>query len=105
MECSVCEKKLKEGEVFYGDVGTYHEGKPLCECCYCQSEPAAVVYYGKDENPYATSETRNETYGDSSEKAKADVNYDNPKWYRNMIFDENASNKIAELFPERKMKN
>jgi len=46
----------------------------------------------------------NETDGDLVEKAKAEVNYDNPKWYRNVIFDGNSLNKIAELFPERRMK-
>ena len=38
------------------------------------------------------------------EKAKAEIDYDNPKWYRNIIFDENALKKLAELFPERKIK-
>jgi hypothetical protein len=38
------------------------------------------------------------------EKAKAEVDYDNPKWYRNIIFDEEALNKLAELFPERQIK-
>lgn len=38
------------------------------------------------------------------EKAKAEVDYDNPKWYRNIVFDEEALNKLAELFPERQIK-
>ena len=38
------------------------------------------------------------------EKAKAEVDYDNPKWYRNILFDENVFNKLAELFPEREIK-
>jgi hypothetical protein len=37
------------------------------------------------------------------EKAKAEVDYDNPKWYRNIIFDEQALSKLAELFPEEKI--
>jgi hypothetical protein len=38
------------------------------------------------------------------EKAKAEVDYDNPKWYKNIVFDEEALNKLAELFPERQIK-
>jgi hypothetical protein len=38
------------------------------------------------------------------EKAKTEVDYDNPKWYKNIIFDEEALNKLAELFPERQIK-
>jgi hypothetical protein len=37
------------------------------------------------------------------EKAKNEVDYDNPKWYRNIVFDENALKKLAELFPERRI--
>jgi len=182
---------LRKGEVFYGDIGTYYEGKPLCECCYYESEPAAVVYYGKDENPCVISETRNETDGDfrvfwvrtdpwrgyyqtkseryvlvntaellayhqsermlkkfderikelfdehgidyarifarSSnvfyqnydlyvrkdqeklariliQRVKEEVDYDNPKWCRNIVFNEEALKLLAELFPERNIK-
>jgi len=35
---------------------------------------------------------------------KAEVDYNNPKWYKNIIFDEEALNKLAELFPERQIK-
>lgn len=38
------------------------------------------------------------------EKAKAEVDYNNPKWYRNIVFDEEALSKLAELFPERQIK-
>ena len=38
------------------------------------------------------------------EKTKAEVDYSNPKWYRNIVFDEEALNKLAELFPERQIK-
>jgi len=38
------------------------------------------------------------------ERAKAEVDYNNPKWYRNIIFDEEALNKLAELLPERQIK-
>jgi len=64
MKCSICEKKLKKGEVFYGDEGTYYEGKPLCETCYYEDEPCATVFYGRDDQPYFISLTRNETEGD-----------------------------------------
>jgi hydroxyacyl-ACP dehydratase HTD2-like protein with hotdog domain len=36
-------------------------------------------------------------------KAKAEVDYENPKWYRNLIFDERVLSKLAELFPEEKI--
>jgi len=36
-------------------------------------------------------------------KAKAEVDYNNPKWYRNIIFDETVLEKLSELFPERKI--
>lgn len=34
-------------------------------------------------------------------KAKEDVDYDNPKWYKNIIFDEATLGEVAKLFPER----
>lgn len=37
-------------------------------------------------------------------KAKAEVDYNNPKWYRNIVFDADALNKLAELFPERRIR-
>jgi len=37
-------------------------------------------------------------------KAKAEVDYNNPKWYRNIIFDDEALNKLSHLFPERQIK-
>lgn len=37
-------------------------------------------------------------------KAKSEVNYNNPKWYRNIVFDETALNQLTELFPEREIK-
>jgi hypothetical protein len=37
-------------------------------------------------------------------KTKAEVDYDNPKWYRNIVFDEDALNKLSQLFPERQIK-
>lgn len=191
MKCSVCEEKLKKGEVFYGDKGTYYEGKLLCEICYYEDEPAATVFYKGDDQPYVISHTRNETEGDFSvhwrstdpwrgyyetksdkyalvntaellayhesekilknfderirelfddhdvdyarvfarssnvfynnydlyvkkdqellgrllvAKAKAEVDYNNPKWYRNIVFDEEALNKLSQLFPERLIK-
>jgi hypothetical protein len=38
------------------------------------------------------------------EKTKDEVDYSNPKWYRNIVFDEEALNKLTELFPERQIK-
>jgi len=192
MRCVVCGKRIKKNEsVYVGDDGTFYEGKTLCESCYLESEPCAIVFYSEDEHPYEISETRNETGGDfrlkwhsidpwrgyyelesknyvlinsaeilayhesekmlkefdkkvrelfdkhnidyarvfarSSnifcqnydlyvkkeqallagllvEKAKAEVDYNNPKWYKNIIFDEKTLNKLAELFPERQIK-
>ncbi len=37
-------------------------------------------------------------------KAKNEVDYDNPKWYKNIVFNEDALDKLAELFPERQIK-
>jgi len=37
-------------------------------------------------------------------KAKSEVDYDNPKWYKNIVFDEDALNKLSQLFPERQIK-
>jgi hypothetical protein len=37
-------------------------------------------------------------------KAKQEVDYENPKWYRNIVFDETALKTLAELFPEREIK-
>jgi len=37
-------------------------------------------------------------------KAKSEVDYDKPRWYKNIIFDGTALNKLAELFPERQIK-
>jgi hypothetical protein len=37
-------------------------------------------------------------------KAKAEVDYSNPKWYRNIVFDEDALSKLSQLFPERQIK-
>lgn len=37
-------------------------------------------------------------------KAKAEVDYANPKWYRNIVFNEHSLNKLSQLFPERNIK-
>jgi hypothetical protein len=184
VKCSICNTKVKDSYV--GDIGTLYEGKPLCETCYYEDEPAATVFYSRDRQPYVISCTRNETDGDfkvqwhstdpwrgyyevksekyalvnSAEllawhqsermlkkfddrikelfdeqgieyvrvfartsnvfysnyklfvdksqeflarilvaKAKLEVDYQNPKWYRNIVFDELTLNKLAELFP------
>jgi len=37
-------------------------------------------------------------------KAKSEVDYNNPKWYKNIVFDESSLKTLAELFPERNLK-
>lgn len=37
-------------------------------------------------------------------KAKAEVDYNNPKWYRNIVFDNDVLDKLSRLFPERHIK-
>ena len=37
-------------------------------------------------------------------KAKTEVDYDNPKWYRNILFDEEMLTKLDHMFPERELK-
>jgi hypothetical protein len=37
-------------------------------------------------------------------KVKAEVEYNNPKWYRNIVFDNDALDKLSQLFPERQIK-
>jgi len=191
MKCNACGKRIKKNEGHYvGDNGTFYEGKILCESCYLEYEPCAVVYYSGDDHPYVISETRNETGGDFRlkwhsidpwrgyyetesekyvlvntaelladhesekmlkefdkrirevfdtfgldyarvfartsnvfcqnydlyvkknqallahflvERVKKEVDYDNPKWYRNIVFSEEALNLLKELFPERKI--
>jgi len=191
VKCTICDQRIRRSEAYFGDEGTFYEGKPLCETCYCEDEPAATVFYGRDDEPHIISYTRNETEGDftvqwhstdpwrgyyetkseryslvntaellayhESEqmlkefddkvrelfdgsgieyarvfarssnvfyqnydiyvkkdqallagllvaKAKGEVDYDNPKWYRNIVFDNDALTKLAELFPERSIK-
>jgi hypothetical protein len=36
-------------------------------------------------------------------KAKAEVDYYNPRWYRNIVFDESVLKRLSELFPETKI--
>lgn len=182
---------MKKAHLYSGDPGTAYEGKPVCEVCYYESEPAATIFYNRDEHPHIISGTRNETDGDfrvrwrstdpwrgyyvaESEKyamvntaellsyhesgkmledfdqrvrelydevdldyarvfarssnvfyqnydlfvrkdqivygslltfkAKEEVDYDNPRWYRNILFDEATLDKISEMFPERKIR-
>ncbi len=38
-----------------------------------------------------------------SAKAKQEADYGNPKWYRGILFDEEALSKLSELFPEEKI--
>jgi hypothetical protein len=190
MKCSSCGNRIRKSDAYLGDERTFYENKPLCETCYCEDEPCAVIYYNKNEEPCVISGTRNETEGDFSvkwqstdpwrghyetksesyslintaellawheseemlkhfderirelfdesgieyarifarssnvfyqsydlyvkkdqelvgrllvAKAKAEVDYENPKWYRNIIFDDQALNKLTELFPEEKI--
>ncbi len=37
-------------------------------------------------------------------KVKQEIGYDDPKWYRNIIFDEDALKTLTKLFPERRIK-
>jgi hypothetical protein len=74
-KCACCGCEI-HGEAFSGDKGTHYEGKPLCEVCYWEDEPCAIVYYGGDEYaplgeadcPHQISETRNETDGEFTVK-------------------------------------
>jgi len=34
MRCVICGKILKENELFFGELGTEFENKPLCKKCY-----------------------------------------------------------------------
>jgi len=188
VKCYSCDSKIRKSEAYYGDKGTYYEGKPLCNSCYNEDEPCATVFYGKDETPYTISHARNETDGDFrthfvhtdawrgyhqtesdkyalvntaellayheseemlanfdkkirelydehgidyarvfvrssnvfyqnydlyakkeqylpayllANKAKGEVEYYNPKWYRGVVFDEGSLAKLAKLFPEK----
>lgn len=38
------------------------------------------------------------------QRAKDEVSYNDPKWYRNIIFDSDALKTLARLFPEYKIK-
>jgi hypothetical protein len=40
----------------------------------------------------------------STRASKSEVDYNNSRWYRNIVFDEGALNKGAEFFPERQIK-
>jgi len=37
-------------------------------------------------------------------KAKSEVDYENPKWYRGIVFDEDALSKLGQLFPEENIR-
>jgi hypothetical protein len=190
MSCSICADKLEENNSYIGDRHTPYEDKLLCEICYYESDPSAVVLYKNDDTPYIITDTRNETEGDfvtqwkstdpwrgyyetrskkytrinSAEllawheseqvvknfddriqelfdehdidyariiartsnvfyqnydlyvkkdqailghllvnKVKNEVDYYNPKWYRNILFDEESLEKLADLFPEKEI--
>lgn len=38
------------------------------------------------------------------QRAKFEVDYDNPQWYRNIVFDSDSLSKLSELFPEVSIK-
>lgn len=190
MKCTICDQRIKNCETLFGDEGTPYEGKHLCESCYYEDEPAAIVFYNRDKQPHVISGTRNETDGDFSirwhstdpwrgyyetssreyglvntaellaghksermvkdfderirklfdeqeidyarvfarssnvffqnydlyvkrdkilpaallvAKAKSDLDYSNPKWYRNIVFDESSLKRLADLFPEHQI--
>lgn len=68
VKCSVCGAKLNREDAYYGDKGTFYEGKPLCEVCYWEDEPCATVYFSDDDEPHFISYTRNETDGEFTVK-------------------------------------
>ena len=39
-----------------------------------------------------------------AQKAKHEVSYNDPKWYNNIIFDEESLNFLSKLFPEKSIK-
>lgn len=61
--CVLCGQRMGNDGVHFGDVGTFYQGKRLCETCYYESEPIATLYYGTCDTPNIISETRNETDG------------------------------------------
>jgi hypothetical protein len=67
MKCASCGDKIRKNDDCYiADQGTKYEGKPVCYSCYEYdlSEPAATVYYGKDEEPKIIGTVVNETDGE-----------------------------------------
>ena len=190
MKCSACATDLEKEEAHYGEPATFYDNAPLCETCYYEDEPCAVVYYGRDDEPYEITSTRNATDGkfrvqwhptdpwrgyyviesdeyalvntaallsghESEEmlsrfdkrirelfdegdidyarvfsrssnvfysnydlfvkkgqqlaaqilvaRAKAEVEYDDPRWYRNIVFEEEILSKLSRLFPEENL--
>ena len=63
-QCVLCEDELPDRDrIYYADLDTEYEGKPLCESCYCEAEPAATLYYDDDETPCFITPVRNDTEG------------------------------------------
>jgi hypothetical protein len=62
--CACCEEPIRNHDkLYFGDVATHYENKPLCETCYYEDEPVATLYYQDEKEPYRISLTRNETEG------------------------------------------
>jgi hypothetical protein len=63
--CVLCEDQLPDRDrVYYADLGTEYEGKPVCEICYYEADPAATLYYGDDQTPHLLTAVRNDTEGE-----------------------------------------
>ncbi len=62
--CVLCDDELPDHDrIYYADLDTEYEGKPVCEIRYCEAEPAATLYYDDDETPCFISSVRNDTEG------------------------------------------
>jgi hypothetical protein len=62
--CVLCEDELPDRDrIYYADLDTEYEGRPVCEVCCYQTDPAATLYYGDDETPCFITPVRNDTEG------------------------------------------
>ena len=62
IQCVLCEEELPDRDrTYFAEPETEYEGKPVCEVCYYEADPAATLYFGDDETPYVISSVRNDT--------------------------------------------
>ncbi len=62
--CVCCEETIgNDDKLYFGDVATHYENKPLCENCYYEDEPVVTIFYLNEQEPYRISLTRNGTDG------------------------------------------